>query len=769
MFNSHESPDAIACFTFLGTSEHRSKHQSALWQAHQDIENYAKSDKAGVKIYSRLFDGPGSLGTETDPQPGTYYYDPKIDSKILKANGLPTYYDQALQITESPLKRAASQSYKELLDTAYAVATGEGCEDILLEAAVYLEKIREQNGDVYPKTLNLQGFSRGADNCVRFANIVNRMHPEIKINLFLVDPVPGPGRRKDPDSYHIPANVDQCRVILMLNEHRVGLNPQHLGRYTFANTATRLGLNYCAGQHGSGLMSSEGDERFPKATQEFVQDSLLKFNIDNGALGKDAQIKHHHTVDENNVERANAMDAKEYRSSLDEDQRFALLCQGMDSFKLLSSRQITSVYSRSILKNRRALVLDQDLFIDQEHRELFKNCFPKAFNWFFEANIEKLQASVVIKELSGLKNKKYGNFYSALCAKFNISDNKFPTPSGRNQKEKPQFGQALVSDELSYLRYCLSEIVNSYKYGSGDTYLNRNLPGFIKKVNPYSQYSLYDSIKKQLRESYKFNDTDALNQLKGYISKQKDNIGSQLLKNPKLDSIEQKILKICSDSAYYIERARDFSQTFKKDIPEKYNASINSELISDQSPFHQRLALQNIFANLYSETPSSPQNKIFLNQLQPFVQQHFGEERLTSRIYKKLASYVYWREWYNTICNMFYISNNFIDEPLENLKSKLDTLKDLQGKIVPLQELRTILKEIETTYSAQNLAQNQQNPSEQWNLSSKMNKDYLMQILKKLLIDITIPTPIHPLPVEKSPGYPPREGTEEPENRSPHP
>ena len=90
MFNSHESPDAIACFTFLGTSEHRSKHQSALWQAHQDIENYAKSDKAGVKIYSRLFDGPGSLGTETDPQPGTYYYDPKIDSKILKANGLPT-------------------------------------------------------------------------------------------------------------------------------------------------------------------------------------------------------------------------------------------------------------------------------------------------------------------------------------------------------------------------------------------------------------------------------------------------------------------------------------------------------------------------------------------------------------------------------------------------------------------------------------------------------------------------------------------------------
>jgi hypothetical protein len=65
-----------------------------------------------------------------------------------------------------------------------------------------------EHDGILPERLFLSGYSRGAVNCVSLANEIYRQYgTRITIDLCLVDPVPGPGHRKDLMQQIVPPNV----------------------------------------------------------------------------------------------------------------------------------------------------------------------------------------------------------------------------------------------------------------------------------------------------------------------------------------------------------------------------------------------------------------------------------------------------------------------------------------------------------------------------------------------------------------------------------
>ena len=152
--------------TFLGTCHHRDTHRHALVSAHDQINQLAQEPDSSVAAW--LIDGPGCRGSLEHPMPGTYYY------------------RKGVKIRDPDLAAGEERKFRDALRQSYNTLTGEGIESSILEATNYLDEIIGQNAGEIPKELTLQGFSRGADNCVRLANVIYLLYPEIKINLFLI-------------------------------------------------------------------------------------------------------------------------------------------------------------------------------------------------------------------------------------------------------------------------------------------------------------------------------------------------------------------------------------------------------------------------------------------------------------------------------------------------------------------------------------------------------------------------------------------------------
>jgi len=453
-------PKSTVSITFLGTQHHRDTHACGLVGMYNQIQ--AHGQQPDSEVAAILIDGVGCKGTAEHPMPGTYVYQ----------NGR----------KHSETREVISQrvnSFTQNISQKYNALTGEGALDTVLEAAIFLEEIIQQNGGELPERVNLQGFSRGADSCVRMANVIRQYHPEIKVNLFLVDNVPGPNRRDDPESYTFPDNVESCNMVLMLNEHKEPLKPQHYRRFKFENTRVKLAINYFAGKHGAGLTTNYGKLSLttPLETQTLTQDLLLKFNIKHGALPAGSRVKYTHTSTGGGAIRMDAL--PEPRGELTAERRFGYFCEAMEHFKSLAKRQVmksVTYAKRYIYSNRSDYLLNPELFLDPEHRALFKELYPACFNWFFEAGYTteggRYSADTkaqVFAELQQLR-QNHKTFYDNFLANFGMKGTEFHAeadlidPQGIPRIERLTYNQPLVTDELSYLQFALRSIVDKYHY-----------------------------------------------------------------------------------------------------------------------------------------------------------------------------------------------------------------------------------------------------------------------------------------------------------------
>lgn len=257
----------IIDLTFLGTDNHRTTHRHLLTFSYQNLKQNLMNpsnfiDEPFIEnspIQIRLFDGIGCQGTTENPRPGNYTWDKEnFESKTInKTNEKITHH--------------------------VAKATGEGMQALLDEADDYIEFIIKKNNNNPPKTINLKGYSRGADACIRLVNRIYEKHPQIKINLFLVDPVPGPFHRDDDGSYIIPGNVERFDVTFMKDEKIPFFKPQHMGRLVIQNPfTTQVHEHYLAGVHGEALYIDKGLEENDqiRESHEKTKKNLIQFIFD---------------------------------------------------------------------------------------------------------------------------------------------------------------------------------------------------------------------------------------------------------------------------------------------------------------------------------------------------------------------------------------------------------------------------------------------------------------------------------------------------------
>ncbi len=288
-------------FTFLGTTQHRETHPNLLTEFHYAVTNYAERNP-DAKIASYLFDGVGCVGTKEHPTPGTYTLSGigenikhKIKDLVLQretsGDKSSIKQDREYNINNFPDVRKQIVKFWNAVTlrlTRYRI-TGEGIDSLMFEAILYLQNIIKENNGEIPEEINLNGFSRGADTCVRLAHILKDLG--IKVNLFLVDPVPGPGRYHDRNSYTIPSNVTNCQIIIMANEHLPVLKPHDLDSYVFESMATKVKYNNFPGNHSSGVVLKPNSQVGSKESYRLVQDEMLKVHIERGLLPEDYSVK----------------------------------------------------------------------------------------------------------------------------------------------------------------------------------------------------------------------------------------------------------------------------------------------------------------------------------------------------------------------------------------------------------------------------------------------------------------------------------------------
>lgn len=121
------------------------------------------------------------------------------------------------------------------------VATGSGVEDNIREARELLRKLKLEGAS----NIRMVGFSRGADT---IANLLNQLEAErfdlgLPLSVTLLDPVPGPLRRKHRK---LPAFVDEVQLFTSQHEGRPGFAPLDIS----VDTRTRLDAQVVVGVHG---------------------------------------------------------------------------------------------------------------------------------------------------------------------------------------------------------------------------------------------------------------------------------------------------------------------------------------------------------------------------------------------------------------------------------------------------------------------------------------------------------------------------------------
>lgn len=199
-----------------------------------------------------IVNGPGGRSLHTNKSstiPGTYQIDPETGEKIPKKTLIPAAISEAV-----------------------GAATGWGVEDNLIEMLLIIEQQRP-----LPTTINLCGFSRGADTCLRFANLMDKYYPAIKINIFAVEPVAGPGRREVIEGRNIPSNVQHYVSTLALHQKNPLFEAQDLSRLQAEDVDhTIVETLPFPGTHGKHSKIQEGKEKTHSAS-ELITDLAVQY------------------------------------------------------------------------------------------------------------------------------------------------------------------------------------------------------------------------------------------------------------------------------------------------------------------------------------------------------------------------------------------------------------------------------------------------------------------------------------------------------------
>jgi len=110
-----------------------------------------------------------------------------------------------------------------------------------------------------PRAINMVGWSRGAITCFMIAHALNE-NPRTKaiaVNIFVFDPIPGPGNFDDPDKVTLPDNVKKYAAIVQQDERRKIFKPVLIDADQAPGIRTRF--YYMPGGHSTAVFRTKNE------------------------------------------------------------------------------------------------------------------------------------------------------------------------------------------------------------------------------------------------------------------------------------------------------------------------------------------------------------------------------------------------------------------------------------------------------------------------------------------------------------------------------
>jgi Domain of unknown function (DUF5621)/T6SS, Phospholipase effector Tle1-like, catalytic domain len=462
------TPGRVANLLFQGTDQHRTNVDDIITRFADAMLDDGESQ------FVHLLDGIGGKPAKGQgkehPAVGTYQYQP---DPVIPGAGT------------KHRKGSLPDTLKRELGSYLAV----GLEDNIIEALQYIDQLRRL--DKMPDTINLTGFSRGAYTALVTARILSQMYPNIKLNLFLIEPVPGPGFTDESKANVIPANVERATIVLQRDENRPEFSPLDQSKLKVADPRqTHVAWECLPGGHSAAtafkseetadivalttaLMfehATASGTRFKNDTApafignpEFIDSDNNKRDLPAEALTESGQLKLYHRID-------NERDAYE---------KVARIRNYSENFP---KRKFTK------RKHMESYVSDSDFFVTQRHRELFQKHLPRTFDYLFRLNQLNSDWVNLANELAQFQ-KQHPDVFQAMQPALNsrgiyfenlsraiennggtadglvIPTGIFPRrPRGRQQFERNYVleGKPVAEDGLSCILYKVNEAVGSY-------------------------------------------------------------------------------------------------------------------------------------------------------------------------------------------------------------------------------------------------------------------------------------------------------------------
>jgi len=420
----------------LGTNSHRYMPgtKGILTQLYSAIA-------ASSQQLAWLIDGPGGEPPKSAPKDhpmlGTYLISVNYDA--LKGE---------LDVTKTP---------RHLLDSATRVGgivSATGYRDSINEAIQIVTAI--VHAKKVPLTLNMYGYSRGADAALRISNKLQVKFGSsmIKVNILAIDPVPGIGRKKAKSARMIPDIVQEYHGVLMANETGVFLEPQDMSRVIVQTPArTKVHYSILAGKHASAVRFYS-DPKQPRESPFILWHILHRFAERNGTIFKEGRVP--------GLKVVRGKPNHEFKEfpvwNLPDHQLLRFYTVMADS---LHSTSASRYFMDKLQHQKRDYLLHgENYFADKHHQELFKKIYPAYFDYFFQKNAEGATKEQVLADIAkikkdevifdSLKNANY-HLYRILSA-----------PMGTYLIARNQYLEnlPLVTDELSHLIYAINTSAN---------------------------------------------------------------------------------------------------------------------------------------------------------------------------------------------------------------------------------------------------------------------------------------------------------------------
>lgn len=244
------------------------------------------------------------------------------------------------------------------------MAYGSGWDDNVIHAIATICEL-----DPLPHTINMLGWSRGAVTCTKLAYRLEKIYPQIDINIFAVDPVAGIGHKADEDASTIHGNVKNYCAILSMHETRRFFKPQDAQRVKFTSENTNAVFLPFPGNHeGQVKLDKYAGKDIGEAAQ-MVWFLAWRFLESFGTKFREPPSPGYQALEQCNMYARMRIKMRDYQET----------SPGIGASVIFGG----PAPREAVAKRIEQYVGNPAYFINEHHRTVFKRTLPDLYNWVF--------------------------------------------------------------------------------------------------------------------------------------------------------------------------------------------------------------------------------------------------------------------------------------------------------------------------------------------------------------------------------------------------